>query len=373
VGFIGAVLQATPDLVVSTGVRNVRFTDEASAVNAAVPELRKQGAQVIVLLIHEGGYPAASPFDDNTCPGFSGDILPIVDRLDPSIGVIVSGHTHRTYICRRNGRLLTSAGSQGRYVTDIDISVEPRSGRVVGTSARQLAVVNDLAPNPLPERYPTLAKNEHVDSIVSFYVAATAPLTERVVAAIASDITRELTPAGESALGNLIADAQLAATSVSEEGGAQLALMNRDGIRADLLARRGNVTFGEIHAIHPFGNALVTVTLTGAQLHAVLEQQWPSGSILQVSEGFTYEWSADAPPGSKIDPRSIRLRGTTLEPDKPYRVTVNEFLAGGGDGFRTLTEGADRRHGIQDAEALERYLAARSPIVAPQIGRIRRK
>jgi 5'-nucleotidase len=373
VGFIGAVVKGTPGLVVAGGVRNLTFTDEASAVNAAVPGLRKQGAQVIVLLIHEGGYSTASAFDDDTCPGFSGDIVPIVDRLDPAISVVVSGHTHRAYICRRNGRLLTSAGSQGRYVTDIDVSVEPRSGRVVGTSARQVAVVNDLAPNPLPERYPTVAKNEQVDSIVSYYVAASAPFTERVVAAIASDITRELSPAGESALGDLIADAQLAATSANENGGAQLALMNRAGIRTDLLARRGSVTFGDIHAIHPFGNALVTITLTGAQLHAVLEQQWPSGSVLQISEGFTYEWSSDAPPGSKVDPRSMRLNGAALEPDKRYRVTVNEFLAGGGDGFQTLTEGADLRRGIQDVEALERYLAAHSPIVAPRIGRIRRR
>jgi 5'-nucleotidase len=373
VGFIGAVLKGTPDIVVASGVRGLRFTDEADAVNAAIPGLRRQGAQVIVLLIHEGGATSATAFDDMTCPGFRGDILPIVDRLDASIGVVVSGHTHNTYICQRNGRLLTSAGSQGRFVTDIDVTVEPGSGRVTATTARQVAVVRDLAPNALHDRYPAVARNEAVQSIVSFYSAAAAPLTERVVAAITSDITRQASPAGESALGDLIADAQLAATSREEDGGAQVAFMNRAGMRADLLARSGHITYGGIQAIHPFGNAMITMTLTGAQIHQLLEQQWQGGSVLQVSAGFAYEWRADAPDGAKVDPESIRLNGVAVEPDKPYRVAVNEFLAGGGDGFKVLANGTDRRHGDLDAEALEKYVAAHSPVSAPQVGRIRRK
>ncbi len=373
VGFVGAVLRGTPDIVVASGVRDVKFTDEADAVNAAVPGLRRQGAQVIVLLIHEGGASTATAFDDTTCPGFRGAILPIVDRLDPAIGVIVSGHTHNTYVCQRNGRLLTSAGSQGRFVTDLDVTVDPASGQVTGATARQVAVVNDLSPNPLPERYATVSSNADVQSIVSFYTAAAAPLTERVVATITSEITRERSPAGESALGDLIADAQLAATTHEQDGGAQMAFMNRDGMRADLLARDGRVTYGEIQAIHPFGNAMITMTLTGAQIHQVLEEQWQGGSVLQVSDGFTYEWSADAPAGAKIDPHGIQLNGVALEPEKRYRVAVNEFLAGGGDGFKVLAAGTDRSHGVLDAEALEKYLVAHSPASAPRTGRIRRK
>jgi 5'-nucleotidase len=373
VGFIGAVLKGTPDIVVASGVRDVKFTDEALAVNAAIPTLRKQGAQVIVLLIHEGGASTPAAFDDTTCPGFRGNILPIVDRLDPSIGVIVSGHTHNTYICQRDGRLLTSAGSQGRFVTDIDVTVEPRSGRVTGTAARQVAVVNDLAPNPLPQRYPAVSSDGKVQSIVNFYSAAATPLTERVVATITSEITRDRSPSGESALGDLIADAQFAATAQEESGAAQLAFMNRGGMRADLLAREGRITYGEIHAIHPFGNAMITMTLTGAQIHQLLEEQWQVGSVLQVSAGFAYEWSADALPGAKVDPRRMMLNGLAMEPDKGYRVAVNEFLADGGDGFKVLMEGTDRKHGVLDAEALEKYLAAHSPVSAPRSGRILRK
>lgn len=373
VGFIGAVVRETPDLVVASGVRNLEFSDEADAANAAVPALRRRGAQVIVLLIHEGGRTAQQVFDDDTCPGFDGKLFPILERLDPAISVVISGHTHNTYICRLNGRLVTSAGSHGRFVTDIDVSVEARSGRVLSASARQVAVVNDLAPNPLPERYPTAQRSQAVQEIVGFYSSAAAPLTDRTVAAIKSDITRESSRAGESALGDLIADAQLAATSTPETGGAQIAFMNRDGIRADLLARNGRITYGEIYATHPFGNALVTLTLTGAQIHTLLEQQWVGGTILQVSRGFSYEWSAEGAVGSKVDPASIRLHGAPVEPAKQYRVTVNEFLSGGGDGFKELLAGTDRQRGVLDVEALEQYLVANSPASPPERSRIRRR
>jgi 5'-nucleotidase len=373
VGFIGAVVRDTPSLVVESGVRNLEFTDEAEAANAAIPALRKQGAQVIVLLIHEGGDTTQRAFDDTTCPGFRGNLLPVLDRLDPAISVVISGHTHNAYVCRRGGRLVTSAGSHGRFVTDIDVKVEARSGRVVEASARQVAVVNDLAPNPLPESYATAQRSGAIEQIVNLYVSAAAPLTNRAVASISADITRESTQAGESALGNLIADAQLAATSKPNDGGAQVAFMNRQGIRADLSARTGRITYGEIYATHPFGNALITLTLTGAQIHELLEQQWVAGTILQVSQGFSYEWDANAAVGSKVDPASIRLHDAVVEPRKQYRVTANEFLVGGGDGFKVLMAGTDRQRGVLDVEALEKYLVANSPVSPPQRTRIRRK
>ena len=373
VGFIGAVVRETPDLVVASGVRNLQFTDEADAANAAVPGLRQQGAHAIVLLIHEGGSTAQQVFDDATCPGFRGNLLPILDRLDPAISIVVSGHTHNAYVCRRDSRLITSAGSHGRLVTDIDVEVETRSGKVVSASAHQVAVVNDIAPNPLPERHPTAKRSEAVEDIVRFYASAAAPLTDRTVASVTADITRESTRAGESAIGDLIADAQLAATSSPADGGAQVAFMNREGIRADLLARTGRITYGEIYATHPFGNALITLTLTGAQIRELLEQQWIGGTILQVSQGFSYEWIADAPLGSRVNPSSISLNGAAIEPQKQYRVTVNEFLAGGGDGFKVLREGTDRQRGVLDVEALEKYLAANSPVSPPQRTRIRRR
>jgi 5'-nucleotidase len=373
IGFIGAVVKTVPDLVVRGAVTTLSFSDEANAINAAVPALRAQGVDAIVVLIHEGGRTSANAFDDDTCPNFQGDILPILDRLDPSIDVIVSGHTHRAYICRRNGKLVTSAGSQGRYVTDIELKNDPRAHRVLATNARQLAAVNDLAPNPDAVRHPTMAANAQVLAIVDAYTAAAAPLTERVVAHVYGNILNEVSESGESALGDFIADAQLAATASPDAGGAQIAIMNASGIRAPLISRNGDVTYGALHTIHPFGNSLITMSLSGADLHEVLERQWNGGTRLVFSEGFSYTWHSAAAPGAKVDPADIRLNGRTIDPAATYRVAMNEFLGDGGDGFALFRDGKDRVRGMLDIEALERYLVMKAPVTAPRTGRVQKK
>ena len=377
IGFIGAVLKGVPDMVVPDAVKTLRFTDEATAINAAVPALRAQGADLIVLLIHEGGRTSATAFDDTACPDFNGGILPILDRLDPAVSIVISGHTHRTYICRRDGRLITSAGWQGRYLTDVELRIDPRSRRLVDASATQIAVTNSTA----AVANGSASQNAAVQAIADAYTTAAAPLAQRPVAELREDIARAQSPTGESALGDLIADAELAATAAPANGGAQIALMNTSGIRTDLRAQDGHVAYRAISAVHPFGNALVTLTLTGAQIHELLEEQWTSAAavlhasenMLQVSEGFTYEWRPDGVPGAKVDPASIRLNGVPIEPTQRYRVTANEFLAGGSDGFKVFASGTDRLRGVLDAEALERYLTAHSPVSAPRVARIRCK
>jgi 5'-nucleotidase len=250
---------------------------------------------------------------------------------------------------------------QGRYLTDVELKVDPRSRRLIDASATQIAVATHGGP-----------QNAAVQAIADAYTTAAAPLTQRAVAEIREDITRAPSPAGESALGDLTADAHLAATSAASSGGAQIAFMNPSGIRTELWAKDGHISYGAISAVHPFGNALVTMTLSGAQIHDLLEEQWTSATtILQVSEGFTYEWRRDGAPGAKIDPASIRLNGAAVEPTQRYRVTVNEFLAGGTDGFKVFASGTDRLRGILDSEALERYVAAHSPVSAPRGTRIR--
>jgi 5'-nucleotidase len=373
IGFIGAVVKTVPDLVVRGAVATLSFSDEADAINAAVPALRAQGVDAIVVLIHEGGRTSSGAFDDDTCPNFAGDILPILDRLDPSIDVVVSGHTHRAYICRRNGKLVTSAGSQGRYVTDIELQIDPRAHRVLAARARQFAAVNDLAPNPDAVRHPTVAANPQVLALVADYTAAAAPLTERVVARIGGEIPHDVAESGESALGDLIADVQLAATATAGAGGAQIAIMNASGIRAPLITRNGDVTYGALHTIHPFGNSLITMSLTGAEIHEALEKQGNGGTRLVFSAGFSYVWRAAAPPGAKVDPADISLKGRTLDPETTYRVTMNEFLADGGDGFMLFREGRDRVRGMVDIEALERYLVSKAPVSAPRTGRAQKQ
>lgn len=369
--FIGLVLRDAPNVITASGIAGLSFTDEADAANALVPELRGRGIEAIVILIHEGGFTKQTMFDDATCPDFTGAIKSIVDRLDPAIDVIVSGHTHRAYLCRYGNRLITSAGSEGRLVTSIDVTVDPLTKDVMHATARQLAVVNERLSNPRPDEYPTLAKDSRLTALVDFYNAQAAPLAQREIGKITADLTRQPSESGECAIGNLIADAQLAAT---RSAGAQIAFMNRGGIRADLRSDHAIVTYSDVFSIHPFGNGLVTLSLTGEQIDALLEQQWQqSDTMLQVSAGFSYEWDAAAPVGRKVDISRIRLDGATIDPAQVYRITVNEFLSQGGDGFLMLKNASERIRGVQDIDALAQYIAAHSPLGEPRMKRIVRR
>jgi len=281
----------------------------------------------------------------------------------------VSAHTHAPYDCTIDGRLLTSASSFGRVLTKIDLTIDPAERRVVTKSAKNIVVSRDIAPDP------------EVESIIATYQARSAPLANRVVGHVPSDITRSTTGRSscESPLGDLIADAQLTATKPAADGAAVLAFMNPGGIRTDLVyaasGAEGNgvVTYGEAFAVQPFSNNLVTVTLTGAQIRTVLEQQFSAGvaRILQVSSGFTYAyiWDAATKVGT-VDGASIRLHGSPIVPTASYRVTMNSFLAGGGDGFAVFKDGTDRLSGGFDLDALVDYLVRNDPTALPAGDRI---
>lgn len=362
VGFIGLTLTGTPALVTASGVAGLRFLDEVRAINAAVRELRGQGVEAIVVLIHQGGYPAEGGEDD--CNDFGGAIVDIVAGTDPAVDLFVTGHTHRHYLCRLDGRPVTSAGSTGRWYTRIDARLDRESGDLEVTGFDNVPVTADIEPAA------------DVLALVEGYRALVAGPASRVVGRITADLTRDTDDGGVSALGAFIADAQLAA---SADAGAELALMNAGGIRGDLRfapadeRRPGEVTYSDIFRVHPFGNHLVTMTLTGRQLHTLLEQQWIDQAALNVlmpSAGFSYAWRESAPPGARVDPSSLNLHGRPIEPDAPYRVTVNSFLAGGGDGFTVLRKGTERYNGVADVDALEQYLARMSPVSPPEAGRV---
>ncbi|HYO55154.1 bifunctional metallophosphatase/5'-nucleotidase [Archangium sp.] len=357
VAFIGMTLEGTPELVASAGIQGLQFRDEAETVNALVPELRQQGVRAIVVLVHEGGVQAGH-YDG--CEGISGPIVDIVQRLDPEVDAVITGHTHQAYNCVIVGKRVTSAASHGRLITDLDLVLDAATGDVVESTARNVLVTRDG--EGVPE----------VQALVDRYDALAAPWRDRVLGRVTAPLQQpspQRWPSGESTLGNTLADAQLAAT---KDAGAQVAFMNPGGIRAELDA--GDVTYGESFSVQPFGNALVTMTLTGAQLHTLLEQQWEGSlvHILQPSRGFTYTWKASALVGQKVDPDSLRLNGAPVNPAGRYRVTVNGFLAGGGDGFRVLTQGTERRGGPVDTDALEAWLKAHSPLPPPETNRITR-
>jgi 5'-nucleotidase len=362
VAFIGLTLQATPSIVVPSGVAGLEFRDEAQTVNQLVPELRRQGIEAIVVLIHEGGVPTG---DYNECPGISGPIVDIVHKLDRAVDLVVSGHTHRAYNCRIDGRLVTSADKYGTVLTEIDLVLDPRTRDVIETRAENVIVRNDR-----------FAKDAAQTRLIAAYEALAAPLAKRVVGRLAATLSRDENAAGEIPLAQVVAEAQLAATAAAADGGAQIALMNPGGIRAPLTrANDGLVRYEELFASQPFSNNLVTLTLSGEQLVRVLEQQWhnqPRARVLQVSQGFGYAWDASRPAGQRVVPGSVQLNGRPVEAAQNYRVTINSFLAAGGDGFSTFLQGRDPRTGIMDVDALEQYFRSRADVAPVAAARIRR-
>ncbi|WP_261665005.1 bifunctional metallophosphatase/5'-nucleotidase [Deinococcus sp. Marseille-Q6407] len=356
IAFVGAVLKDAPSVVTPSGVAGLRFQDEAESINKVLPEVKQQGADAVIALIHQGGA-AGSPYDQPGCTDLSGPIVDVVKRLEPSVVAVMTGHTHQAYNCVVGGRPVIQGASQGQLMQRLDLTVTRRNGvsSVTGVKAENLLV--DAQKYSSPELADLAAQAK----------AKTAPVANRVVATIgAPQFSRQTNAAGESALGDLIADAQLAATRAPERGGAVIALMNPGGIRADLPAQPSaqsstTVTYGDIFAVQPFGNLLTVLTLTGEQIRATLEQQFDNPSagsqrILQVSQGFAYSYDLSQPAGQRV--RDVTLNGQPLNMNADYRVTVNSFLADGGDNFSALRAGRDRLGGGLDVDALSAYLSS---------------
>jgi 5'-nucleotidase len=407
IAFIGMTLRGTPGIVSPTGVAGLQFRDEADTVNALVPQLRAQGVQAIVVLVHQGGMqPASGAGDINGCDaglrnadGSDSEIGRIVSRLDDAVDLVISAHTHAAYNCSANvvgggarglpdkaGRLVpvTSASAFGRVLTDIDVTLDTRTHRVVA-----VAPVNRLVDREDPEIVQAMAADKRMQAIVQGYAALAAPLADAVIGTLATALPATADAAGEMPAGSLVADAQLRATQASALGGAQVALMNPGGVRSPgFLPPPGTkppfgLSYGAAFTVQPFGNSLVTMTLTVAQLKALLEQQFrgcggqADNRVLQVSAGLQVSWRASAPPCARVvdvtftptdvsavppravgAPQRLVADGVMQDPQRTLRVTVNNFMATGGDGLSTLTAGTDRIGGAQDIDALRGFLAA---------------
>ncbi len=398
VAFIGMTLRGTQMIVGQAGVAGLAFQDEVQTVNALVPELRAQGIEAIVVLIHEGGMQSGPNPDINRCQGglAGSPIAGIVAGFDDAVDLVISGHTHSAYVCslpNSRGRAVpvTSANAFGRLLTDIDLSLDPASRDVVSVQATNLMVTRDPAaiqPDPV------------VAGIVAAYRRLVGDQAARVIGAIAADVPAVPRDAAcNVAAGELVADAQLAAARADAHSHApgpatgssaghdqsipSIAFMNRGGLRgAGLMVSQpgkkvdGTVTYGEIFALQPFGNNLVTMSLTAQDIKDLLEQQFAgcrgqsatATRVLLPSAGFHYRWDGAAACDARIsavtlatDGRSETLvdaQGRVLRPDTRYRVTVNNYLADGGDGFSTFLRGRDRSGGPPDVDALADYLAA---------------
>jgi 5'-nucleotidase len=360
VAFVGMTLEGTPSIVSPAGISHVDFFDEADSVNALVPVLRAEGVETIVVLLHEGGS-TSNPLNETTineCGTLSGPLPPIVDRMSDEIDVVITGHTNWAVNCIVDGKIVTGAAHQGRLVTDIDLTISRATKEPVKITVNNRIVTRTVAPAA------------DMTELIAKYKTASAPLANRVIGTITADITRTANAAGESSLGDRIADAQT--FDAQQAGtGSQIAFMNAGGIRADLLFANiygtelpGQVTYGEAFTVQPFGNSLVTMTLTGAQIDAVLEKQFDGGiGILQVSDGFSYLRTNAAPVGSKVS--DITLNGVPIDPAGTYRVTVNSFLADGGDNYGVFRDGTDRVAGNVDTDAFENYLVANPAGITP--------
>ncbi len=384
IGIIGMTLKDTPSIVTAAGVRGLSFTDEVETANALVPVLKRQGVKAIIVLIHQGGVPEpqqwtdpatgtaypVNPTYDYTCGGggalipASSPILPIASKLSPEIDMVISGHTHQPYVCSVKDpagkpRLLTSASSFGRLITDTTLTYSTKTNDILRGSVAGANLTVDR----------TLAKDPKQTALISTYKTLVTPIASKVVGSITADVTRTGNPAGESPLGDLIADAQLADPSTTTGGVAPVvAFMNPGGIRADLTYASspygeplGDVTFDEAFTVQPFNNYLVSMTLTGQDVYDLLTQQVTglnagATKTLQVSKGFTYTMSPTGP----VD-GSVAIDGTPISRTGSYRIVTNNFLAGGGDNFPAFLQGTGTYFGGLDIDGFAAYLPTVSP------------
>ncbi|MEV6547363.1 bifunctional metallophosphatase/5'-nucleotidase [Streptomyces sp. NPDC051597] len=388
IGFIGVTLEGTPDVVTASGVKGLKFHDEIETINKYAKELDRQGVKSIVALVHEGGMPATNAYNydcDSAGPGsgLSGPIVDIAKGVTPKVDALVTGHTHQAYTCTvpdpaGNPRMVTSAASYGKLFTETTLTYDKRTKDIVRTAVKSPKSVNRVVRRDQ-------AKAQDITDLIARWNKLAAPIAGRPQGYISADINGRGSEAPEKPLGDLIADAQLAGLSPADKGGAQLAFMNPGGIRSDLVYKAsggegdGVVTYGEAFTVQPFTNMMNVVDLTGAQIIQGLQQQVSGGNaaspkILQVSKGFSYTLDMTKAGADRVLVDTVKLNGVALDPAKTYRVAMNEFLAGGGDGFAALGQGKNKLVGASDLDVFNAYLAANSsasaPLAPPAGGRI---
>ena len=378
VGVIGAVTQETPSLVSPSGVADITFTDPVDAVNEAVAELEAlpDAPDVIVAQYHEGGAGATLEAATEGSEAFRS----IVQDTDPAVDAIFTGHTHQVYafdapVPGGGSRPVVQAGSFGENIAEVTLSVDPDSGDVTAHTQRVLPRTT----TPSTDLVNAFPRVKEVQDVVDEAIALADEVGREPVGEITADITTAYANgarddrASESTLGNLVAEATFDQVS-QMPAGADLAVVNPGGLRADLLVEgdggRGVVTLAEANAVLPFANNLSSVTLTGASLKKVFEQQWqrdaagavPSRPYLQLgtSDNVRYTFDPTRPEGDRIT--SLRVDGEPIDPEGSYRVAVPTFLSAGGDNFRAFTEGTAVDTGVLDFEAWSTYLRENQPL-----------
>ncbi|BAW09209.1 bifunctional metallophosphatase/5'-nucleotidase [Nocardia seriolae] len=350
IGVIGTVTTDTEHIVMPEGIRGYRFGDEADAIDKYVPAMRAAGAETIVALLHDGGaqHPHDRPLDYNGCADISPEVKALAHKTDGAVSVMMTAHSHQAYNCFLDGKVVTQAASFGRLITDVTLRFH--DGKVEAEAVNRV-VTRDVAPAPVPT------------GLVDFFAGQSRPRAERVIGSATAPLPAEPAPAGDSPLGDVIADSMLDAMANVR---AVAAFMNPGGVRAGLTG--GSITYEQAYTVQPFGNQVVAVALTGQQLLNLLEQQWDNVSkpgVLSVA-GISYSYSEGAPKGHKVIDGSVRVGGQPLDPGASYRVSTNAFLAAGGDGFTVFEQGSETLVGPTDLDALESYLRSHAAIAPPR-------
>lgn len=360
------------------GIQGITWTDPTVAANRVAADITASGeADIVVVLAHFG--PPGAPTDGTSaCPTDSGDFGGLVAGATDDIDLILAGDTHIQVNClAANGAPVLMAQQYAEAIGRVQLQVDPESNEVSVVDAQILPLFDD-------EGAPLYPSDPEVEAIAQAAAEDAEVLGAVPIGEITDDITRAFGEDGsedrgaESAAGNLITDAQLAATSSEGTGGGQIAFMNAGGVRADFefaasgAEGDGVVTYAEAATVQPFANGVVTMTLTGEQIKSVLEEQWQPDDAgrpvlwLGVSEGFEFYYEPEAARGERIT--GMFLHGEVIDPAAQYRVTVNSFLAGGGDNFATLTEGMELLDtGFNDLNVLVEYFEAASPIDAASL------
>ncbi len=371
IGFIGAILRGAPGVILPESIRGLSFDSEPEAVNAAARALREQGVRTIVVLIHEGGEQAGAlqPVEGrvpniNSCERMSPSFAAMVSRMSDDISVVVSGHTHSAYNCTLDGKLVTSASSAGRLLTDIDLRVRRSDGTVVSKTAQNVIVTRDVPKDPAQT------------ALLARYLPVADKIGNRIVGSIAASLTRDANNAGESSLGGVVADAFLEAGRHAPGGNAEIAIWNPGGIRADLAmapgVRPAPVTYAQVFSVVPFGNELIVKSISGKVLLQMLEEQFGADRrrIMQVSNGFTYSYDPSRPGGQRINRDSIRINGAPLDMNRNYRLATSNFLWDSGDGLNALSAGTDPLLVGVDHDLLADYFSRHSPVTPGPRNRI---
>lgn len=367
IGVVGAVTSDVPTLVSPGGIQGLTFTDEADAINAEVEALQARGVEAIVVLLHEGGFQGGEEAGINDCVDLGGPIVGINERVSAEVDVIMTGHTHQAFTCQLPDpegvlRTVTGPGATSDSLSAIEVSIDRRTKDIV-RDATEATNHEVLAGGP---------ESAEVAEILSRWLPLSEELGATVIGSAAEPILgdKDTDRTQETPMVDLVADAILWGTQAPENGDADIALMNIGGVRDEFPG--GDITYRDAYNVAPFGNLLVTVTLTGEQLEAVLEQQYQPNAgraemlALGVSDGFTYTWDATQPEGERVVAGSMMLNGVEIQPDQTYRVATLNFLQEGGDGFTVFTQGTDLTGGPEDLANLVAFVKAQSPLTAPE-------